>query len=321
LAISTKPLSPHLGLEVTGVDLEQPLSAGDQQAIREAWIQAGVLLFRGACRSPEAQLRLSRLFGELEASATDSLNLKNNPYLMALVRDPSKPKHNTGRFEVGGEERIGVIPWHWDQSYTPKIVRGAALRMVEPAARGGETGFIDGIAAYDRLSPEMKARVEGLEVVYRFASEADPSSRNGLGYPNGYRLLEPPPVTDELRRYLAFPPSVHPLVITQRETGRKVLKFSPLHSQYILGLPPEESRQLMRELAEHLTDERYAYFHRYGRDDLVVWDNWRIIHSALGVPPECGRRAERTTIVGDYGYGRYLDAESAKGAPQASYMD
>jgi taurine dioxygenase len=68
-----------------------------------------------------------------------------------------------------------------------------------------------------------------------------------------------------------------------------------------------ESDVLLTELADHLTDPAFAYFHKYQKNDMVVWDNWRIIHSANGVPLDCPRTARRTTIAGDYKVGRYLD--------------
>ena len=89
---------------------------------------------------------------------------------------------------------------------------------------------------------------------------------------------------------------------------RKVLKLSPMHAQCILGMEQAESDALLTELAENLVDERYAYFHKWRKHDMIVWDNWRVIHCANGVPPSCRRLAHRTTIIGDYGYGRYLDA-------------
>ena len=104
-----------------------------------------------------------------------------------------------------------------------------------------------------------------------------------------------------------FPPVVHPLVITQMESGRKVLKLSPMHARYILGMDRAESDALLDELADHLVEPAYAYFHAWGKDDMIVWDNWRIIHSANGVPLDSKRRAVRTTIMGDYKVGRYLD--------------
>jgi taurine dioxygenase len=114
---------------------------------------------------------------------------------------------------------------------------------------------------------------------------------------------------------------VHPLVITQRETGRKVLKLSPMHAQRILGMEAVESDALLQELAEHLTDARYAYFHTWQADDAIVWDNWRVIHSATGVPFDVERLAQRTTIVGDYKLGRYLDPAHAQGGPKRRLDD
>jgi alpha-ketoglutarate-dependent taurine dioxygenase len=72
MPITTTPLSPHIGLEVHGLDLERDFDEETLQALRDAWARGGVLLFRG-CRSAEAHLRLSRGFGELESSATPHL--------------------------------------------------------------------------------------------------------------------------------------------------------------------------------------------------------------------------------------------------------
>jgi taurine dioxygenase len=37
---------------------------------------------------------------------------------------------------------------------------------------------------------------------------------------------------------------------------------------------------------------------------MVLWDNWRMLHCAQGVPPGEERRMRRTTIAGDYALGR-----------------
>ena len=69
MSIELKPLSPHIGLEVIGVDLTRPLDPAVEEQIREAWIRAGVLLFRGAGTSQEAHMRLSSVFGEEGSTA------------------------------------------------------------------------------------------------------------------------------------------------------------------------------------------------------------------------------------------------------------
>lgn len=304
MSIAARPLTAHFGLEILGLDLSSTITDTDRQAVLDAWVAGGIVLVRG-CDSSEKHLRLSECFGTLEVSATPDLNLESSPYLMEMKYDPAKPRGAGTLVRLNGEERAGWLGWHWDQSFMPLIVRGAALRMIEPAAVAGETGFIDAIDAWQRLSPEMQRRIDGLEVVYEFTGEME---KNPFGFPKDLQNLRTEAENAALRERYTFAPVVHPLVITQQETGRKVLKLSPMHAKRVLGLPETESHALLTELADHLTDPAYAYHHRWSPDEVIVWDNWRVIHSAAGVPFDVPRRAQRTTLVGDYGYGRYLDS-------------
>lgn len=307
--LTRKPLSEHIGLELTGIDLDEPLSDSAIQDLRDAWIESGLLLLRGALHSAEAHMRLSEVFGEMEPSATSFLNNVENPFLMELRQSPNNPKSR--RYVIDGETRVGYIGWHWDQSFMPTIVRGAVLRMVEPAVAGGLTGFIDAIAAYDRLSEETKARIEDLEVVYHF----NPAMEENLGFPRDVVSLNG---TSGERN---FPPVVHPLVITQPETGRKVLKLSPTHYKSVLGMDQAEADALIAELADVLTEDKYAYYHQWATDDVIIWDNWRVIHCVSGVPEGVSRLGIRTTISGDYNVGRYLDTTLDKDNPPDRFDD
>ncbi|NWG52161.1 MAG: TauD/TfdA family dioxygenase [Hydrogenophilaceae bacterium] len=301
MRIEAKPIEPF-GREVSGVDFTRPFTAEEKAAIRAAWVEGGIAIFRD-CPSEDAHLALSRCFGEPEPSATKKLNLDRNPYIMALDQDEKTP---VNIYEVDGERRTGWLGWHWDQAFMPEIVRGAALRMLVPARVAGETGFIHAGDAYDRLPQSTKERIEGLEVVYHFNGAQE---QNRFGFPKSLRLVErDAEQAASIEKYTReFPPVVHPLVITQPESGRRLLKLSPMHARSILGMAQAESDALLHMLAEHLVDRRYAYFHSWRENDVVVWDNWSVIHCANGVPPGVIRRAQRTTILGDYKLGRYLD--------------
>lgn len=301
MTIQVTRLAPF-GCEVSGVDFSKPLPPEDRAAVRSAWVDNGIAVFPD-CPSQDAHLDLSRCFGDPQPSATRKLNLESNPYIMALDQDEKTP---VNIYEINGERRTGWLGWHWDQAFMPEIVRGAALRSVEPAAVGGETGFIHAGDAYDRLSLAMKERIENLDVVYHFNGAQE---QNRFGFPKSLRVVErDAEQAASIEKYTKeFPPVVHPLVITQPETGRRLLKLSPMHARYILGMDRARSDDLLSELAEHLVDERYAYFHTWRKNDVVAWDNWSVIHSAKGVPPGVIRRAQRTTILGDYKLGRYLD--------------
>lgn len=300
--IDRRPLTTDFGAEIIGVDLSKPLDESTRRAIYDAWIDAGILLFRGVDQDDDAQMRLSSIFGEMEPAATADLNDPVNKFMMTLAYDPANPTARPAPFyNVGGVDLAGWLGWHWDQAFMPTIVRGAVLRMTVPAAKMGQTGFSDAIAAYDRLSDDMKARIEDLEVVYEFNPDF---CSDQFGFPKDIRRLD---IGVKGGGSWDFPPVVHPMVITQRETGRKVLKLSPMHARYILGMDKAESDALLTELADHIGDPNHAYFHTWQKNDMMVWDNWRVIHSATGVPLDTERFARRTTIAGDYKVGRYLD--------------
>jgi taurine dioxygenase len=304
--LHTRPLAPF-GTEVIGIDLERPIDEAAAAQMRAHWIESGLLLFRGACASQDAHMRLSNCFGAPRPSATAKLNLEGNPYLMALRQTPGDKSSDTyAAYEVDGQIRTGWLGWHWDQSFTAEIVRGGVLRMIEPAKLDGRTGFIDAIAAWERLPQSLQSRIDGLDVVYHFTGSQE---ANRFGFPKDLRVAEcNPKRAMAVAKYREdFPPVVHPLVITQHETGRKILKLSPMHAQYVLGLSAADSDALLAEVAGYLVDERHAYYHTWQANDVIVWDNWRIIHAATGVPLDVARYAERTTLIGDYKLGRYLD--------------
>jgi taurine dioxygenase len=112
------------------------------------------------------------------------------------------------------------------------------------------------------------------------------------------------------RRMWTYPRVVHPMVFTQAETGRKVLNVSPGFAEGILEMGGPDGDALLREVIAHCTDPAAAYFHQWQENDMMLWDNWRMLHCATGVPPEQTRVMQRTTIKGDYALGRKLDAVS-----------
>ena len=130
--LTRTPIAEHIGIELEGIDLDQPLSEATRQELRDTWIESGLVLLRGALHSAEAHLRLSEVFGEMEPSATSFLNSVQNPFLMELRQTPGNPKSR--RYVLNGETRVGYIGWHWDQSFTAEIVRSiesAVSTMIE----------------------------------------------------------------------------------------------------------------------------------------------------------------------------------------------
>lgn len=90
--IERRPLDAPFGLEIVGADLTRDIDDATRKAIHDAWIDAGILLFRDLRNDDLAQMRLSTIFGEMEPAATADLNDPVNQFMMTLAYDPQDPR-------------------------------------------------------------------------------------------------------------------------------------------------------------------------------------------------------------------------------------
>ena len=66
---------------------------------------------------------------------------------------------------------------------------------------------------------------------------------------------------------------VHPVVRTHPENGRKALFVSEHFTTRIVGIPEDESRDLLGQLFAHSTQPALQYRHAWQPGDMVFWDN------------------------------------------------
>jgi taurine dioxygenase len=94
------------------------------------------------------------------------------------------------------------------------------------------------------------------------------------------------------------PEAVHPVVRVHPVTGRKCLYVSQGYTAAIVGMPEDEGRELIAELADHCVRPEFLYRHNWQDDDLVMWDDCSTQHKAtFDYPPELPRRMHRTTVI------------------------
>ncbi len=60
------PSTPMLGAEISGLDLDRPLSSQEADLLRAAWLRFKVVFFRDQDIGYDSHVRLGQLFGELE---------------------------------------------------------------------------------------------------------------------------------------------------------------------------------------------------------------------------------------------------------------
>jgi taurine dioxygenase len=305
MSFTVAPLSAGLGFGacVTALDANEIARDDVRHRLYDLWLDRGVILFRGLPDDPQTQIALSRVFGE---PAVHPLKQTTGQGAIQELADIfyQPDRGDIVRFEDG--QRLGAwLPWHFDLAYVDSINHGGILRPVQLPETGGATGFIDGLDAYERLPEALRGEIENAWAVYIFDGDLA-----GLRYGRtpGIVLERMNVGAMESMKFMADkPPVAHPLVYEQPGSGRKVLNFSPWFSVGIEGMEQAEADRILREVTRYLVDERFAYFHEWRRGDMVLWDNWRILHCARGIPLDQSRHMQRTTISGDYGLGRVAD--------------
>jgi taurine dioxygenase len=244
---------------------------------------------------------LSNVFGPLKDHPNSAVTRVNRNALPGVIDMQSKAGES-GVVEVGGKRLSFWLPWHFDHCYNNELNRAGVLRALEIAPEGGMTGFADGLQLYRALSPELRRRIEGRNIVYKF-DVLYGSMRFGKlpGFAEISRKHNADAVMQAAKN---TPRAIHPAVWT-RKTGEKVLHISPWMAQGIQGQEDAEGDALLEAICQEINAKAQAYYHSWNFTDMLIWDNWRMLHSVTGMDPSFSRRMQRTTIKGDYGLGYF----------------
>jgi taurine dioxygenase len=300
MSLDIQPLSPRhsFGATITGLRRGDLDDVALRRRLHDLWIDKGVIVFRGVETSEDMHVSLSRCFGDLEVHPLKRAYAEGKPELIAVRYIPNE----STTYLIDDKPRGACLPWHSDLVYVDRINHGGILKPIGMPKTEGETGFIDQISAYERLPENLKRRIEDLHVIYKLDLDI---SHQKFGKRHDVKLLRFGHSTQTIMdRAHLFPRVLHPMVYSQPDTGRKVLNVSPWFAVGIHGMEGPEGDALLAEVVEYCTDDSLAYYHQWREDDMVLWDNWRMLHSAAGVPADQIRDMVRTTIAGDYSLGR-----------------
>lgn len=302
-SIKASPLREDLpyGARVTGVNWETLKDENVRKQIKDIFEDRGLIVFAGLERSTKMQIELSSLFGpplNHPLAAIRRVDGESVPGVIDIYVHPD----DASIVELEGKQLSCWAPWHFDNAYTKALCRAAVLRALEIPPEGGMTGFADGIQLYKAISRELRAKFEDLQIIY----DANLLLSNlRFGMPKNWRFLSINPDGVKLLETTANSPrSVHPAV-WRRKSGEPVLHVGWQNAAGIFGHEDPEGDALLEALLEEIKTKMIPYWHTYDPMDMVVFDNWRFIHSISGNDPKYTRRMHRTTIEGDYGLGRF----------------
>ena len=271
MTLTMTKLHDHVGAEIGGVDLSQPLDDATFAVLEDAFYQNSVLVFRGQDLAPKAHIAFSRRFGPLEVHILDQYQLAGHPEILLLSNRTDDAGNPIGLVEAGRY-------WHTDVSFTAAPSMGSFLYAVEIPPEGGDTLFASQFAAYDALPKDWKTRLGKLSALH------------------GLNKTTAPKFTDEqLARVTGVE---HPLIRTHPKSGRKAL-YAGMFALKVLGVSAAESDAILEFLRAHWAQDAFIYRHRWQVGDLVMWDNRSILHHATPFEARHIRHMHRTTVEGE----------------------
>ena len=296
------------GAIVEGVTFETLADPRIRGQLNEIFEDRGMIVFSGVEPSQKMQVTLSNVFGPLKKHPTASTPRVDEEMMPGVIdmhsmpQDPEKDK--SGLIEMNGKIVARHAPWHFDHAYNDKLNRAGILRAVinAPTGEGGRTGFADGIQLYKDFDPALRAKIEHLNAIYTLdvRLSKQPFGRNFKTFGDTPALLK---TAKEAR---TFPRAIHPMVWTRKD-GQKVMHVGPWMCVGIENHEDAEGNALCEEVMQEVIRkcDAKAYWHDWKPTDMLIWDNWRVLHAVEGCNPMYERRTQRTTIEGDYGLGYF----------------
>ena len=277
--IRVTPTAGALGAEIASVDLARPLDAGAFAEIKRAFHDHLVLMFRDQTLTPEQHLDFSRRFGPLTRS----------PYIRHMAEYPDI----IAVLKEADEVRISTFgnAWHSDFSFLEEPPMGSLLYAREVPSHGGDTLFANMYAAYEALSPGLRAMIDPLGAVHT----GKPYGVQGI--PQDLRVSRS--IGIERNRPEADRETVHPVVRVHPDTGRKALFVNAIYTTRFEHMTPSESRPLLDFLFAHATQPEFTCRLRWAVGSLAIWDNRAAMHYAINDYDGQRRLMHRTTIAGE----------------------
>ena len=271
------PVGPGFGAELRGVTLADV--ANDDAAyaaVRAAFEEHSVLVFRGQEVTDDLQLAFSKRFGPPEVTKVGSLGTGSHFVILSTIGPDGKVVPPDHRYAL--RNKANQL-WHTDSSFkrTPALTSVLSARIIP--ARGGETEYVSTRLAFERLDPALRQKLE--------------NSFAWHDYNHSRSQIAPGLATPEERA--ALPPVCWRMVWKNPVNGRGALYLAS-HAYAIEGMEPAAGKALIDELTAAATMPQASYVHVWQSGDVLMWDNRATMHRGRPWPAHEARLMVRTTV-------------------------
>ena len=274
MALELRKMSGTFGVEVTGIDLAEGVSANEASLLQAALRDRLVMVIKNQNLSPKQYVDGIKVFGEPMHQHLAKLLMDEHPEIAVLDSRVANSKSADGKIMP-----IGSKDWHTDHTNHAKPPKMTVLYAVKLPKEGGDTGFANMQAAFSGLEEVEQSHLLSLKTVNVL--------EQNLSY-----------VDDKTRQSL--PPQKHPFIRTHPETGKKAIYVHPGKLAHFEGMSPSESKALLNSLLDRVLKPHITYRHKWSMGDLVIWDNRATLHVAhTDYDPSEGRILHRICLEGD----------------------
>ena len=270
-----------LGGEIVGLDIGNKLTNDEINFINKCWNERLVLVFKNQNLDDPKLINFSKYFGELDPPGPNPYGITFLPEFPEInVISNVKNDKGTPIGNLGDGEAV----WHADMTYLETPPKAGILYALEVPENQGNTHFANMVLAYSELPEKLKQKIDGRILIHD-------SAHNSAGMlRKGYTEVNDPSETPGAR---------HPIVITDKITNKKLLFLGRRPHAYIIGLELEESEDLLNEIWEHATDEKFTWTQNWEKGDLLMWKNLNVLHKRDAFDPNTRRIMHRTQIKGE----------------------
>jgi alpha-ketoglutarate-dependent 2,4-dichlorophenoxyacetate dioxygenase len=271
------PLGPGFAAELRGVTLADVASDdAAYAAVRAAFEEHSVLVFRGQNVTDEIQLGFSRRFGPPEVTKVGSQGTGSHFVILSTIGPDGKVVPADHRLSL--RARANQL-WHTDSSFkrVPALASILSARIIP--VRGGETEYVSTRLAFSRLDAASRNKLQ--------------NSFAWHDYAHSRKQIAPDLASPEERA--ALPPQCWRMVWTNPVNSRGAIYLAS-HAYAVEGMEAAMGKKLIEELMQAATQAGTSYLHPWREGDVVMWDNRATMHRGRPWPAHEPRLMVRTTI-------------------------
>ena len=268
-------VSGALGAEVINFDLNY-LNNKNFEEINNLLLDHKVVFFRNQSLTLEKFIEIASMFGPVEEHA----------YVKGIEKYPQI----TRIIKAANEKNQWGEGWHSDVSYDLTPSKVIMLKSLKIPPIGGDTVFSNMELALETLGEDIKKIIQNKKAIH--------TSNGSKFFVENYSKMESNVKIGE--QYS----NEHPIIRTHPETGKKILYVNPTYTKKIVGLPDDESSDLLNYIFKHQERLDLSCRFKWTENAIAILDNRSTQHYAIadfypgrGLGHE--RVMDRISIVGD----------------------